>query len=372
MKVALVYDRINKWGGAERVLLALHAIWPQAPLFTAVYDPKSASWAKVFTVRTSFMQHMPLASGHHELYPWLTPLAFETFSFDEFDVVISVTSAEAKSIITKPETIHICYCLTPTRYLWSGYEQYQKAPGMGSINTIAKFMLTGMAPALRRWDLVSSSRPDLYLAISKRVAERIDTYYHRKTDAVIYPPIDFDKFPLRQTNGTGEYFLVVSRLVGYKRLDVIIDAFNTCKKKLVIIGDGLAKSELMKKANLNIKFLSSYLTDKELVRYYQNCRALVIAADEDLGLTAIEAQACGKPVIGFRQSGISEIVEDGMTGILFDAQTADSLLGSLKRFDSLRFNETIIRKRAERFDIHTFKIRMEEKVKSIYNHRRIL
>src|SRR3990167_3450705 len=138
MKVALVYDRVNKWGGAERVLLALHELWPEAPLYTAVFDEKRAPWAKVFRVNPSFIQQFPFARSHHELYPWLTPVAFETFTFDQYDAVISVTSAEAKGIITKPQTAHICYCLTPTRYLWSGYEQYQTNPGMGPLNPLAR------------------------------------------------------------------------------------------------------------------------------------------------------------------------------------------------------------------------------------------
>jgi len=169
MKVALVYDRVNKWGGAERVLLALHEIWPDAPLYTAVYDPKRAPWAKVFDVRPSFLQHFPFAKSHHELYPWLTQMAFESFSFDEYDVVISVTSAEAKAIITKPRTLHVCYCLTPTRYLWSGYETYQE-----TTRGLVKQLHRWMVPHLRKWDMVASSRPDYYIAISKRVKERIE------------------------------------------------------------------------------------------------------------------------------------------------------------------------------------------------------
>lgn len=370
MRVALVYDRVNKFGGAERVLLALHEIWPEAPLYTSVWDPDGAPWAKVFDVRPSFLQHMPLAAKHHELYPWLTPLAFETFNFDAYDVVISVTSAEAKSIITKPGTLHVCYCLTPTRYLWSGYEAYRSYPGMGMLSFAAVKASQWIGPHLRRWDRLSAERPDSYIAISHRVAERIKTYYKRDVAEVIYPPVDLEKFRIKDPNaqkrGKNSYFLVVSRLVGYKRVDIVVDAFNTLGWPLVIIGDGWARDELMKSAHGNIHFVSAHLTDTELVGYYQNCRAFVFAGDEDFGLVAVEAQACGKPVVAFRGSGIAEIVLEGKTGLLFDKQTGRSLVGLLKRFDKHRFDAHTCRESALRFDKTLFTGSMKQVIENLY------
>ncbi len=180
MRIALVYDRINKFGGAERVLLALHEIWPDAPLFTSVYHPQRASWADGFKVIPSFLNKLPLARSRHEILPWLMPLAFESFEFDEFDVVISITSEFAKGIITKPHTFHLCYCLTPTRYLWSGYEDYFQ-------NRAFKFFSQPVVSYLRTWDKIASQRPDEYLAISQEVKKRIKKYYDRDS-AVIYPP----------------------------------------------------------------------------------------------------------------------------------------------------------------------------------------
>ena len=229
MKIAFVYDRVNKWGGAERVLLALHDIWPDAPLFTAVYHPGKAAWARVFpAVVPTFLEHAPFSRSHHELYPWATPLAFETFVFDGFDAVISVTSAEAKNIITKPQTLHICYCLTPTRYLWGEHAVY----------AAGSRWLEALAPTLRRWDRYASQRPDYYIAISHRVAERIKRYYHREVSEVIYPPVEMPASTRQRFNAsaqkpstqgrkdalTHDYFLVVSRLVPYKRIDIIIEA----------------------------------------------------------------------------------------------------------------------------------------------------
>src|SRR4030042_769573 len=196
MNIALVYDRINKFGGAERVLLALHEVWPDAPLFSAVYDPSRAQWANVFRVKPSFLSSFPFAKRHHELYPWLTPMAFESFTFDPYDAVISVTSAEAKGILTKPTTLHICYCLTPTRYLWSGYGNYTRESTLGLPKWATGGALSKSSSLLRQWDGIASSRPDYYGAISRHVEERIRKYYTKGVEQVIYPPVDIRKFSL--------------------------------------------------------------------------------------------------------------------------------------------------------------------------------
>lgn len=370
MRIVFVYDRVNKWGGAERVLLALHEIWPDAPLYTAVYDPKRAPWASVFDVRSSFLQYMPFARAHHEFYPWLTTMAFESFSFDEFDVVISITSAEAKSIITKPHTLHICYCLTPTRYLWSGFEQYHNVPGFGIFDSVASKLFNFISPTLRRWDMIASTRPDHYIAISAHVADRIRTYYQREVVKVMYPPVEMKKFKVNSSPSKdrqpGDYFLVVSRLVPYKRIDIIVQAFNKLDWPLVIIGDGSDYGRLKRLARKNIRFIRSHLTDRELVGYYGSCRAVVIAADEDFGLTAVEAHMSGKPVIAYRYSGIAEIVEDQKTGLLFDTQSTDALLSSLLVFEKRRFDEHEFQRRGELFNKEQFRQAMRETVEMLH------
>lgn len=348
MKIAFVYDRINKWGGAERVLLALHEIWPEAPLYTAVYDERRAPWAKVFKIKTSFLQHFPFAKSHHELYPWLTPMAFETFTFDEFDVVISVTSAEAKGIITKPKTLHICYCLTPTRYLWSSAKDYESQGIMG-------YGLQGMSPMLKRWDQVGASRPDRYVAISHHVAKRIKRYYHRQVEKVIYPPVDINRF---RPNGAGEYFLCVARLVPYKRVDIVVKAFNKLGWPLKIIGSGMSGPCLKSMAKKNIEFVDD-LTDSELVAYYQECRAFVFAGEEDFGIVALEAQACGKPVICPYSSGMAETVVEGKTGEFFDRD----LVGSLQTFVKKRYDSNFCRQNAQKFSIDRFTKEMKEAIR---------
>ena len=348
MKIAIVYDRVNKWGGAERVLLALHEIWPEAPLYTAVYDRKHAVWADVFKVHTSFLQLIPFAKRHHELYPWLTPMAFETFNFDGFDAVLSVTSAEAKDIITKPGTVHICYCLTPTRYLWSGKFNYENAGMKGKI-------LRYVSPMLRRWDIIASSRPDYYLAISKRVAARIQKFYKRDIEKVIYPPVDLTKF----TPGVeGTYFLCVGRLVPYKRIDLVIKAFNRLGWPLKIVGSGMMGPAYRRIAKKNIEFVDGDLTDMELTAYYQRCRAFVFAGDEDFGIVSLEAQACGKPVICPRESGMAETVIEGRTGELFDTD----LFGTLQSFGKKRYDSVFCRQNARRFSQDKFKSEMKEEI----------
>lgn len=362
MKVAFVYDRVNKYGGAERVLEALHGIWPDAPLYTAVYDSKGAPWAKDFDVRPSFLQKIPFAASNHEFLPWLTPLAFEQFSFDEYDVVISVTSAEAKNIITKPHTLHICYCLTPTRYLWNAKEFHEETQG------IAGMGLQLWAPVLRRWDKIAAARPDRYIAISNHVAKRVKKYYGQRSE-VIYPPVDTKRFTANDKRSTIDgYYLAVSRLVGYKRLDIVVDAFTKLDLPLVIVGTGRGERKLMGKAGRTIRFVGGHLTDAQLLHYYQNCRAFVHAADEDFGIAMVEAQAAGKPVIAYAKSAAAEIVLPGKTGILFSAQSVKSLIAAVEASRKKRFDPKLCRANARRFAKAEFQKRMKETVERMYAH----
>ena len=361
MKVALVYDRVNKIGGAERVLGTLHELFPDAPLYTAVYDPKGAPWARVFRVVPSFMNRIPFARTHHEYFPWLTPLAFQTFDFSGFDVVISVTSAEAKNIRTKKPTIHICYCLTPTRYLWSGFFTYVHD------HAVLSFFFRLWAPVLKNLDLRAAKRPDYYVAISNRVRQRIKKYYHRDTDRVIYPPVETTKFIAKKTTHNKPYYLLVSRLVPYKRADIVIEACNTLHLPLVVIGKGHDYKKLQKMASPSIQFVTRYLTDSELLPYYQHCRAFLFAGDEDFGIVAAEAQSVGKPVIAYRESGIAEIVVDGKTGVLYDEQAPDGLIGAIKKFETLHITAEACRSQAEKFSVKRFKEEMRAYIKSRAN-----
>ncbi|MDO8515461.1 MAG: glycosyltransferase, partial [bacterium] len=324
MKTALVYDRINKFGGAERVLLALHEIFPEAPLYTSVYDPIVAPWAKDFDVRTSFIQKLPLPKTAHEYYPFLMGPAFETFNFDEYDVVISVTHEFAKAIITKPQTKHICYCLTPTSYLWSGYDQYF------SNKPVLKFLSKPMVNYLRWYDKIICHRPDKYIAISKTVQSRIKKYYGLDSD-VIYPPVNL----ALKSGATGSYFLIVSRLVPNKRIDIAVEAFNKLELPLKIIGSGRELASLRSRSGPRTEFLG-YLTDEEVKGYYERCRAVIIPGEEDFNIVAVEAQSYGKPVIAYRAGGVTETVIEGKTGYFFDEPTAESLIKTVQNLPAGR------------------------------------
>lgn len=351
MKVALVYDRVNSWGGAERVLLDLHSLFPQAPLFTAVYNKKTASWADIFDIRTSFLQQIPGAASRHQFLPLLMPFAFEAFTFDDYDLVISVTSEAAKGIVTKPRTKHICYILTPTRYLWSGYSTYFSNPTL-------KLLSQPAITKLREWDKVAGHRPDVMISISQEVRNRVKKYYQRDS-LVIYPGVTLteDKRKSKSKKKDAGFFLIVSRLskfTKYKRVDLAIDAFNELRLPLKIVGSGNWERELKAKAGPTIEFLGN-LTDEALVEYYRQCKALIFPGVEDFGLTIIEAQLFGKPVIALRAGGAKETIREGITGYFFDKQTKESLIEAVKKFKTFSFDEQASKKQAEKFSSKKFK-----------------
>jgi len=353
MKTAIVYDRINKWGGAERVLLSLHDIFPEAPIYTSVYDARKAPWAKVFPkVITSFIQDVPILHRVHELVGWLTPLAFEQFDFSQFDLVISVSSEAAKGVITRPGTKHLCYCLTPTRYLWSGHEEYQKNRQwpfnlLPFYNLLSKPFLN----YLKKWDKVAAYRPDEIIAISKEVQTRIEKYYQREA-LVIYPPLTLKGKTIPV--GKKEYYLVVGRLIPYKKVGLAVEAFNQLKKPLMIVGEGSEKRKLKGKAGKTIAFLGR-LKDEELAKVYGKAKALVLPQEEDFGLVSLEAQSSGVPVIAYKKGGALETVIDEKTGLFFESQTVASLLKAIVKFEKLKFKEQDLITNANKFSEKVFK-----------------
>lgn len=362
MKVALVYDRVNKWGGAERVLLALHELFPDAPLFTSVYHPEKAVWAKDFSVETSFLQNFPLASTTHEIYALLMPLAFEQFSFDTYDVVISMTSEAAKGIITKPQTTHICYALTPTRYLWSGFDEY-------FANPLLRAVAGPMVSYLRSWDIQASKRPDIMVSISKEVQKRVAKYYNRQAE-IIYPPLMLQPSKKEKVS-PGSYFLTVSRLVPYKRIDLAIRVCNTLKLPLKIVGSGSEEKYLKSIAGPTIEFVGS-LTDEKLLRYYKDCIALIFPGYEDFGLAIVEAQGAGKPVVAFRKGGAIEIIDEGKTGIFFSPQEPKALIAALIELSNVTIRPQDCRERAMQFGKERFKQEFRTLVEKAVRERSIV
>ena len=344
MKVALVHDYLNQMGGAERVVLALHELFPDAPLYTSIYDPKRVDPAfQKIDVRTSFMQKLPFVTKHHQPYLPLYPFAMENLDLRGYDLVLSSSSAFGKGVITRPETIHICYCHTPMRWCWNYYEYVERE----QIGKIARKVLPLFITGLRIWDQTSAMRVDHFIANSPVVAERISKYYRRDA-IVIPPPVEASRFTFDPSAQPEDYFLIVSRFLPYKRIDLAISACNALQLPLVIIGSGRYERELRKLAGPTIRFLGR-LSDTEVLHYYAHCRALLLPGEEDFGITPLEAQASGRPVIAYGAGGALTSVIDGVTGAFFNAQTVESLTAVLAALDERKYEPETIRNHALEF-----------------------
>ena len=354
MRVALVHDYLNQYGGAERVLEAFCEIWPKAPIFTLVYDKKRTGGA--FDGRkiiTSFLQKVPLAKAHHRPFLMFMPLAIEQFDLSKYDLIISDSASFAKGVITRPGALHICYCHTPTRYVWDDSHRYINEY---SYPSLVKKIIPPFLSYLRLWDEAASSRPDVYLANSNFVASRIKKYYGQKA-RVICPPVKINHFNL--SSKTEDYFLMSARFLPYKKVDLAIAAFNELGWPLKIIGDGPDKSRLKKMAGRNIEF-TGLVAEKKLPAYFARCRAFIFPQEEDFGISAVEAMAAGKPVIAYRSGGALEMVIEGKTGLFFDEQTVESLVLALRKFRLEDFSAKNIRQHAEQFDKKIFKDKIKE------------
>jgi glycosyltransferase involved in cell wall biosynthesis len=354
MKVALVHDYLNQMGGAERVVLAFHELFPDAPLYTSIYDAKRVDAAfQMMDIRTSFMQKLPLVKKHHQPFLPLYPFAMERLDLRGYDLVLSSSSAFGKGVITGPDTMHICYCHTPMRWCWN-YEEYVEREHLGKIaRSVLPFFITN----LRVWDQTTSMRVDHFIANSPVVADRIQKYYRREA-VVIPPPVEVSRFLFDPAAQPEDYFLVVSRFMPYKRIDLAIEACNRLQLPLVIIGGGRDEQRLKKLAGPTIRFLGR-LSDEEVLRYYAHCRALILPGEEDFGITPLEAQASGRPVIAYSAGGALASVIDGVTGTFFHEKTVESLATTLAAFDETTYDAQTIRNHALEFDKPRF-------------HRRIL
>lgn len=351
MRVALVHEWLTNVAGSERVLLALHELYPEAPVYTSVFVPEQFPQLDGADVRTSFLQRIPGAKTRHQAFPLLRTVAFERFDLDGYDVVISSSHAEAKGVITRPETLHVCYCYTPIRYYWSGYHHYLENPRFGALNPLVKAVMPYMTNYLRVWDRCAADRVDRFVAISRHVAKRIRKYYRRDSD-VIYPPVNTSWLSI--SPAVEDYFLLVGRLIPYKRADLVVEAFNRLGLPLKIVGTGSEMETLRAAARPNIEFLGR-VPDVELGELYSRCQALIFPQEEDFGIVPLEAMAAGRPVIAYRAGGALETVVEGETGIFFDRQDAQSLLEAVNSFDPGRFDAEKARRRALLFDVGAFK-----------------
>jgi glycosyltransferase involved in cell wall biosynthesis len=358
MKIALVHDYLVQYGGAERVLEAFAELFPYAPVYTLIHDKEAMRGAfEGRDVHTSFLQGLPWARKNHRLFPPLMPLAIEQFDFSKYDVVLSDSSSYAKGILTRPETLHICYMHTPMRYAWDDCRKYTQDFGFPSpVKKLVPFLMN----PIRVWDKASADRVDRFLANSRFVARRIEKYYRKRAE-VIHPPVDTERFSAPPKGGREGYFLMVGRLIAYKRHDIVIEACNRLGLPLKIIGRGPEMERLKRLAGPTVEFLGR-VPDDELPRHYAECRAFIFPQEEDFGIVAIEAMASGRPVIAYRGGDIVEHMEEGRTGVFFDEQSSEAVEGALVRFREELYDSGYIRSRSVRFDRKIFKERILEYV----------
>lgn len=360
LKVALVHDYLNQYGGAERVLEELHTLFPDAPVYTSMYWPEKMSpMINELDVRTSFMQRMPLVTRNHQPFLLLYPLAFESFDLSGFDVVISNSSAFCKGVVTSPGTLHICYCLTPMRWVWN-YHAYVERERLG---WFPRLVLPAAISQLRAWDVATAQNVDRFLAISRTVSARIRKYY-RRDSRVIYPPVNCDAFISSSAEYTRarveDYYLIVARLIPYKRIDLAVDAFTRLGIPLKIVGSGGRDlPELKSRAGKNVEFLGR-VSDAELKQLYASCRAYVFPGEEDFGIAPLEANASGRPVVAYAAGGALDTVVDGRTGTLFQSQTVDSLIDAIRQTEDTAWDPDELRRHARTFDRRVFHERLLE------------
>ncbi len=363
MKVALIHDHLAQDGGAEKVLKVLADMFPDAPIYTLLYEKKNVDkYFKNRVIEPSIIQRLPGGVKHYQWYLFFMPIAVEFFDLRGYDLVISDTSSFAKGVITSPETLHICYCHTPTRYLWSDTHQYINEL---KYNKWFKKIISLVLNRIRLWDRAAADRVDVFIANSKTVQKRIQKYYRRES-FLIYPPVETERFQIKDISNKAEadkYFLIGCRLAPYKRVDIVIETFKALGAgyNLKIFGDGVDMKRLKKLAEgaENISFLGR-VSDQEKADLYSSAQAFINPQEEDFGITVVEAMASGRPVIAYRKGGATETVISGKTGMFFEEQTVESLLATIKSFRAEDFQPTEIRAWAEKFSLENFRRQIKE------------
>lgn len=355
-RIALVHDYLNQHGGAERVLEELHRLWPAAPVYTSMYDRERMpveyrSW----DIRSSWMRRLPGILRHHQPYLPLYPLAFSRLDLANYDLIISSSSAFAKNVYPASGALHICYCHSPMRFAWT-FDDYARRERLGRFASLA---LRPLLRSVRLWDVAGSARVTHFVANSNAVAARIAAWYDRDA-VVIHPPVRVEQAPATpEATEDPPYYLVVTRLVPYKRLDIVVDAFTTLGLPLYVVGTGRDRSALEARAGRNVRFLGT-VSEAEKRRLYAGCRATLFPAEDDFGIAQVEAQAAGRPAIAFAAGGALETVEDGVSGVFFHEQTPAAVIDAVRRFESLHFDAGRIAARAQAFSDAAFRARFGE------------
>lgn len=358
MKVAIVHEWLTVYGGSERVVEALHAIYPDAPIYCLVYDAeRMPARFRSYDIRPTFLQKLPFAKKHYQAFLPLMPYAYEQLDLTEYDVVITSSSACAKGVLTRSDAWNICYCHTPMRYAWELYQAYIRPAGK-----VKRFFIGWQMHHIRMWDRLAADRVDAFIANSDYIARRIRKYYRRDA-AVIFPPVRTEQYLLGPKEA---FYLIVSRLVAYKRVDLAVEAFNRLGLPLVIIGDGGERAQLCRRAAGNIRFLGR-LSDAEIADWYSRAKAFVFCGEEDFGLTPVEAQAAGTPVIAYGKGGVRESVLEGKTGLFFAEPTAESLCRAVEQFErqGVSWSAEEIKAHAEQFSLERFQREFARQVQKI-------
>lgn len=354
MRVALVHHWLTKMRGGERVLKVFAEMFPDADIFTHVVDlDQISNDLKSHKIETTFIAKLPFAVKHYQKYLAFMPRALEQLDMSPYDLIISIESGPSKGIIPRPDAFHLCYCNSPMRYIWDHYHEYQKDAGF-----IARQIFPRIAHKLRTWDVTSAMRVDQFAANSSFIAKRIEKYYRRDSE-VIFPPVATDAFSAAPLAEPEDYYLAAGELVGYKRFDIVVDAFTKLGKKLVVIGEGEQRSELEKRAGDTVKFLGRVGFD-DLKKHFRTCQALIFPGEEDFGMVPVEVMASGRPVIAYGRGGALDTVIPGVSGFLFEEQTVDGLIEAVEKFEKQTFDPTALRAHSHKFGIDTFKQRVTD------------
>jgi glycosyltransferase involved in cell wall biosynthesis len=353
MKVAIVHYWLVGMRGGEKVIESLCRLFPDADLFTHVYDPAIISpTIKAHRIRTSFISRLPFAARNYKSYLFLMPLALEQLDLRGYDIIISSESGPAKGIIPPPGSLHICYCHSPMRYIWNMYHEYREQSDL-----VTRLIMPLLCHYIRNWDVISATRVHSFVANSRTVARRLKTYYHRDA-TVIYPPVDVEDFTPGPQEEIGDYWLMVGELVPYKRPDLAVQAFSKSGKRLVVIGGGEMLSRLRALAGPTVTLLGPQ-PFAVLKRHYRCCRGLVFPGEEDFGIVPVEAMASGRPVVAYKRGGATESVVEGLSGVFFEKQTVEEVLTGIERCEALQFDPQAIAAHARNFGTDRFESQMK-------------
>jgi glycosyltransferase involved in cell wall biosynthesis len=364
VKVAIVHDYLNQAGGAERVVEVLHRMYPEAPIFTTLFDPRAVhpSFAKA-DVRVSWMRRLPRWRRYFRSYMPLYPMAIRSFDLRGYDVVISSSSAWAKGVRIPEGALHFCYCHTPMRWAWNFDGYVSRSALSPAARAAARLTL----PMLRSWDVRTSRTVDRFIANSTEVSHRIRSSYGRGSD-VVFPPVDVERF--RHDQPARDFFLVVSRLNAYKRIDLAVRACTALGLPLVVVGEGPERRMLQGIAGSTVRF-AGRLSDREVTALFETCRAFILPGEEDFGLTPIEANAAGRPVVAFARGGALDTVRDGETGVLFHDASVESLSTALEAVGARCWDATSLREHADTFSESVFATRFRAMLASALDNRRL-